>query len=283
MKKKKSLAQFQEYSQQWKTGFEQLSWGQCFLLRALKDRSVHLQKLRSQVLSSPCELDKISAQLLETSRGPSRGLASAPRLQVPACRAPDLARPFRSRHHLLSMRGCGARNGNGMLAAWGRVRGLGVRGEAGAAAWTTRVVPRQTLRAAGERACLPHRRHRAWWSRPDSASDALRTRSLSPEPRPSCRPALAWASLPSLTHQPHRSSPPSSAPEGIPAQSAITLAFGRSHRASLAWLPCSDFRCFCSSTVRAPRNSATAHFSDLSVVCSPNRACPCSLSSPCPR
>ena len=50
------------------------------------------------------------------------------------------------------MRRCGARNGNGMLAARRRIRGLGVRGEAGAAAWTTRVVPRQTLRAAGERA-----------------------------------------------------------------------------------------------------------------------------------
>lgn len=136
------------------------------------------------------------------------------------------------------MRRCGARNGNGMLAARRRIRGLGVRGEAGAAAWTTRVVPRQTLRAAGERAG-PAGLTAA--SGPGGLGPtALQTSyaRIACPPNPDPLAALRSPGSPChpSTYEPHRLSPTSSAREGIPAQPAIRshLAFRRSHRASLA-------------------------------------------------
>lgn len=131
--------------------------------------------------------------------------------------------------------------GRAMETGWllgGEFGGLGVRGEAGAAAW-----PPESYRA---KRCEPQVREwglsaspqlRAWWSlawqrfrrpnarvacppNPDPLA-ALRS------PGPPCHPS---------TYEPHRLSPTSSAPEGIPAQPAIRshLAFRRSHRASLA-------------------------------------------------
>ena len=168
-------------------------------MSARKDRSVHLQKRRSQVLSSPCELNKISAQQLETYHGASPGLASALRLQVPACRAPDLAGPFRSRYRLLDAPVWGAqwKRDAGCSAASLRTR-CSRRGGNGALDHPSRTAPNAASLRWESGACRPHRSLRAWWSRPDSASDVLRPRSLSPEPRPSGRPKLTWASLPSL-------------------------------------------------------------------------------------
>lgn len=163
------------------------------------------------------------------------------------------ARGRRSRHRLLSMLLSWARNGNRLLVAWRRVRGLGVRGEAGEAAWTACVLPRQALRAAGEKAgplgLIPAPGPRAPGSRPDSASDAPRPRGLPPNPNPpGTSPASTrtpWCPFPYSSRS--LLGPALSAPEGIPAPSAINshLASGLPPGGSLASRPCSKI-CSCS-------------------------------------
>lgn len=199
------------------------------------------------------------------------------------------ARGRRSRHRLLSMLLSWARNGNRLLVAWRRVRGLGVRGEAGEAAWTACVLPRQALRAAGEKAgplgLIPAPGPRAPGSRPDSASApqgrvayprtqtlparVLRPRGLPGVPFPT-RAAAGWARPPL---------PPRESPRRRPStrtwRSACLPEARWPHAPALKSVVAPvELHCFCCPAVRAPRNPAPAHFSDLSVVCSLNRDVP---------
>lgn len=106
-----------------------------------------------------CQLKTSSQPQLPTNSGPNSGLASAkttspsmPRSGPRRTRASTGLARGPSQPRLQPVPEQWPRHGDRVLAPRRRFRGLGVRREAGAATWFARVLPRQALRAAGERA-----------------------------------------------------------------------------------------------------------------------------------